>query len=129
MYADYNFYAGCYSAGREPTVPPESFVFWERQAEIEIDRYTFGRMRGSESTPCEVMECTCALAELLYTAETVNAQAVHNGGGVLASFSNDGQSGTYDFSQSVYTEKGKQSKVREIIYRYLGGTGLLYAGV
>ena len=32
-------------------------------------------------------------------------------------------------SQSTFTEEGKAKKTREIVYRYLGNTGLLYAGV
>ncbi len=50
-------------------------------------------------------------------------------GGVLQSYSNDGESGTFDLSQSIFTEEGKARKTKEIIYRYLGDTGLLYQGV
>ena len=51
------------------------------------------------------------------------------GGGLLSSYSNDGESGTFDLSQSSYTEEGKSKKEREIIYKYLGNTGLLYRGM
>ena len=67
-------------------------------------------------------------AELLYQADKSTQQAAEQGG-VLQSYSNDGESGTFDLSQSTFTEEGKQKKTKEIIYRYLGNTGLLYSGV
>ena len=51
------------------------------------------------------------------------------GAGLLESYNNDGESGTFDLSRSVYTEEGKARKIGEIIYRYLSFTGLMYAGV
>ena len=54
---------------------------------------------------------------------------MEQGGGILSSYSNDGQSGTFDLSQSPYTEEGKKRKTQEIIYKYLGNTGLLYRGM
>lgn len=50
-------------------------------------------------------------------------------GGPLQSYSNDGESGTFALAESIYTESGKQKKIREIIRRHLSDTGLLYAGV
>ena len=76
----------------------------------------------------DVRDCTCELAELLYQADQVAQQSVEQGG-VLQSYSNDGESGTFDLSQSIYTEPGKKKKAREIINRCLGNTGLLYRGV
>ena len=73
-------------------------------------------------------DCTCELAELLYQADKSAQQAAEQGG-VLQSYSNDGESETFDVSQSTFTEEGKAKKTREIVYRYLGNTGLLYAGV
>lgn len=69
----------------------------------------------------------CAVADHLYKADQLN-----QGGqapGVMASYSNDGESATYNVSGSVYTESGSKKKVRSLIYQYLGNTGLLYAGV
>ena len=76
----------------------------------------------------DVKDCACELVELLYQADKNTQQAAEQGG-VLQSYSNDGESGTFDLSQSIFTEEGKQKKVKEIIYRYLGNTGLLYQGV
>lgn len=64
----------------------------------------------------------------MYEADKSAQQALEQGG-VLQSYSNDGESGTFDLSQSVFTEEGKRKKAREIIHRYLGHTGLLYRGI
>ncbi len=128
-YADYAFYASGYLLGKSPAVPEPEFVFWEKQAEREIDRLTFGRLRRGASVTDEVRECVCAVAELLYKAHSVSEQAYQEGAaGVLTSYSNDGQSGTYDVSQSIYTESGKKAEMNRLVQLYLGGTDLLYAG-
>lgn len=131
MYTDHEYYTGGYLLGREPTIPGEMFLFWEKQAGKEIDKHTFGRLRGHpELVTDDVKDCACELAELLYQADTVSQQALQQGGaGLLSSYSNDGESGTFDLSQSAYTEEGGARKTREIIYKHLACTGLLYAGV
>lgn len=131
MYADYSDYEREYLLGRSPAIPDEVFPYWEKQARSEVDRYTFDRLNGHpELVSDKVKDCTCELAELLYQADSTAQQALQQGGaGPLASYSNDGESGTFDLSQSNYTESGKQAKIREIIHRHLGNTGLLYAGV
>lgn len=130
-YVDYTYYISEYLLGRSPAVPESEFLFWEKQARTEIDRFTFGRVAADQTlATVPVKDCCCELAELLYHADQIAQQSAQSGGaGPLSSYSNDGQSGTFDLSQSVYTESGKREKVREIIYRYLAHTGLLYAGV
>lgn len=131
LYVDYEYYVSGYLLGREPAVPEKVFSYWEKQARSEIDKRTFGRIKADETLVSDqVKDCCCEIAELLYQADSVVQQSLQEGApGPLASFSNDGQSGTFDLSQSTYTESGKSGKVREIIYRYLGNTGLLYAGI
>lgn len=130
MYADFSDYEK-YSEKKEPLIPGDSWTNWERQAEGEIDKRTMGRLKTNPALVTEaVKNCTCELAELLYQANEFSEQARQQGGaGPLTSYSNDGESGTFDLSQSVYTEDGKAGKIKEIIYRYLAFTGLLYAGV
>lgn len=129
-YADYEYYVSEYLSGQPPTVPGESFAFWEKRAAGEIDCRTFNRLRNKNVVPEEVKECTCAITELLYKANSVSEMALKDGiTGVLTSYSNDGESGSYDVSQSIYTESGKKAEIRRLITLYLGNTGLLYAGV
>lgn len=130
MYASLSDYES-YSGKKEPLIPGGSWTYWERRAEGEIDKRTMGRLKTDPMLVTEaVKKCTCEIAELLYQANEFSEQARQQGGaGPLSSYSNDGESGTFDLSQSVYTEDGKDRKVKEIIYRYLAFSGLLYAGV
>ena len=129
MYADYGYYTDGYLLGRSPAVPEAVFPYWEKQAERVLNQYTFSRLASNFGLITDdVKDCTCELAELLYQADRTSQQASEQGG-FLTSFSNDGESGTFDLSQSNFTEEGKARKTKEIIYRYLGNTGLLYQGV
>lgn len=129
MYASYNYYESGYLMGRDSRLSEDEFPFWEKQAERVLNQYTFSRLVSNFGLITdEVKDCTCELAELLYQADKSAQQAAEQGG-ILQSYSNDGESGTFDVSQSTFTEEGKAKKTREIVYRYLGNTGLLYAGV
>lgn len=131
MYVDYDYYVTGYLMGKAPEVPGELFPYWEKQARNQIDRYTHERISTDLNLVSEkVKDCSCELAEFLYQADSVVQQGIEEGAaGPVASYSNDGQSASFDLSRSAYTEEGKAKKVKEIIYRYLSNTGLLYAGV
>lgn len=125
-YADYKYYTDSYLLGRQPTIPETTFRYYEKQAEKEIDRVTFNRIRRMKETQEEVKDCACDVAELLYKAEQYGGS---DAPGPLASYGNDGETGTYDLSRSAYTEEGKRKKIREIIEKHLGNIGLMYLGV
>lgn len=128
MFATYKFYTSEYLMGRSPSVPEAEYAFWESEAESEVNRRTFGRLQRDKKLITDpVKKCTCAITELLYKADKLDLQ---NGGtGPLASYSNDGESGSFDLSESIYTESGKKAKIADICNRYLGRSGLLYPGV
>ena len=130
-YADYSYYETGYLLGRSPVVSEEDFPFWEKQAEKELDKYTFVRLRADESLVSDdVKDCACAITELLYKADKASyAEDSHGLAGPLVSWSNDGESGSVDLSNSVYTATGKQAEIRRLVFLYLGNTGLLYQGV
>lgn len=129
-YADYSFYESSYLLRKSPTVPDVEFLFWEREARRHIDAATFDRIHKLTVIPEEVKECTCAITEFLYKAYTLSEANTQSGlAGPLVSWNNDGNSGSVDISQSVYTESGKKAEIRRLLYLYLGNTGLLYAGV
>lgn len=130
MYADYNYYLNEYLLGKARAVPEEVFLYWEREARAQVDLYTFGRVRVMPEPPEEVKLCTCAVAEVLYKADKAKAEQQESGlAGPLASWSNDGQSGTVDLSNSTLTETGKTKEVRRLIAQYLCNTGLMYRGL
>ena len=130
-YADYSYYETGYLLGRSPVVSEEDFPFLEKQAEKEMDKYTFGRLRADESLVSnDVKDCACAITELLYKADKASYAADSNGlAGPLVSWSNDGESGSVDLSNSVYTVTGKQAEIRRLVFLYLGNSVLLYRGV
>lgn len=131
MYADCAYYNTKYLLWKTPAVPEEVFPYWEKQARMELDALTYGRLQVNPSLVSEnVKDCTCAIAELLYKADSLSEQAFQEGAaGPLSSYSNDGESGTFALDQSVYTESGKKAEIQRLAYKYLGRTGLLYAGV
>ena len=98
--------------GAEP-VPEKEFGFYSEKAERIIDDLTFGRSR--EETDRE---------EVLYAQTELIQYLFENQGkrGVISE-SNDGLSLTYE---SGYRET---SEARAIVKQWLGGTGLMYAGV
>ena len=129
-YVDYTYYSGAYLAGAEPLIPEADFPHWEKQAELEIDALTRGRIASLGATPDKVKDCTCAVAELLYKADAQEQGYITQGlSGPVTSWSNDGQSGTVDLGQSTYTQAGKQKEVLRLCRLYLGPLGLMYAGV
>ena len=129
MYTSYNYYESGYLMGRDSRLSEDEFPFWEKQAERVLNQYTFSRLVSNFGLITdEVKDCACELAELLYQADKSTQQAAEQGG-VLQSYSNDGESGTFDLSKSIFPAEGNQQKVKELIYRYLGNTGLLYQGV
>lgn len=125
MNVTYEYYAESYLLGKEAEIPEKIFPYYEKQARTEIDRMTFDRIKNMSEIPEEVKECVCDVAELLFKAEQYCGDAP----GPLSSYGNDGETGTYDLSRSIYTEEGKRKKVREIIRKHLANTGLMYAGV
>lgn len=127
MYADYSYYVSEYLLGRTPAVPEADFPYWEKQAGKEIDRHTFGRLKADTGrVTVDVQDCACAVTELLYKAD-VAAQAADTDGlsGPLVSWSNDGDSGSVDLRQSIYTVDGRRKEIVRLMYLYLEGTGLL----
>lgn len=130
-YADYPYYINGYLIGKSPSVPEEAFPFWEKQAEKELDRVTFGRLKADHGLVSDdVKDCACAIAELLYKSDSLSRSASERGlAGPLQSWSNDGESGSVNLDQSTYTESGKQAEFFRLARLYLGNTGLLYQGV
>lgn len=134
MYADYCYYLDRYLANREPSIDEKDFYYWERQAERELNHVTFDRIRKDPSLVNEdVMDCICELTEYLFNQANY-VQKVSSDGGVmgnLVSYSNDGESASYDISgqKEMYSEQVRQSKIYNIINKYLSRTGLLYRGL
>lgn len=132
MYADYQYYTCNFLHGHNPVVSNEKdFAFYEMIAEKEINNRTFGRIINNPNLlNDDVKNCACAVTEFLFKCSNLDEINFKNGGGQLVSYSNDGDSGSYDMSQSVYaSEQSRQNKINNLVSFYLSGTGLLYRGV
>ena len=121
-YANYSFYTDEYLSGRAAAVTSADFSFYANNASKIIDRYTFSHV-DPDNVPEEVKMCCCELAELAYKSENSKA-AVKNG---IASESVQGWSQSYESSDS--RRLSLRSAQRDCIFKWLSGTGLLYAGV
>ncbi|WP_418539810.1 hypothetical protein [Massilistercora timonensis] len=132
MYADYKYYTDTYLAGRDPVIVKETdFNFFERSAEKEVNNRTYGRIqKRPDLITDDVKNCVCALTEFLFKCDTLDESSFQNGGGRLVSYSNDGDSGSFDLSQSDFvSDQARQKKISGLVSFYLSGTGLLYRGV
>lgn len=127
-YADYGYYMSSFSE-REGSLSEGEFLRFERMAELELDQATMGRVSRLKELPSQVKDCACAIAEVLGNAARLSHDYTGQGlAGPLASWSNDGQSGSVDLTQSRYTESGVRKEIRRLCRLYLARTGLLYAG-
>jgi hypothetical protein len=122
VYADLDFYESEYLAGRSAAVTAADFAYYAQSASKVIDTYTFGNI-NPDNVPEEVRMCCCELTEILYKIDTSQAE---NKQGV-ASESVQGWSQSYESSQA--RQQAAQSSQRDIIRKWLSGTGLLYSGV
>jgi len=120
-------------AGSTAVMTAEQFPFYETKAERELARHTFGQLSSvvivddvatitiddvvTTLVLADIKNCICEIAEYLFQAEQAQASG-------MTSFSNDGQSGSYDVSRFA----GK-NEIRSIAKIYLFGTVLLRAGV
>ena len=118
-YVDYTYYTGTYGGS---TIPTTAFTKYENKAERKVNADTFGEIIEAETYMDDVKKCTCEVAEEFYIFE--NAKS--DNGMVLKSFSNDGESGTFD--ESFMTEDAVSKRIGKIVKEWLVNTGLLYRG-
>lgn len=119
LYADYPFYVVEYLRGKEAVIDTASFDFYIRKASQEIKRYTFENIR--DEVPECVKMCCCELAEKLCTADK---NVEHSG---KASESVGAWSVSYESAEQ--TKQALKKDIKAIVYSWLSGTGLLFAGV
>lgn len=123
MYADYAFYLAGFLHRGTGRIPEEEFDGYSDRASAEMDYRTMGRIRGALAESDAVKKCCCELAETLYQYDQV---AASGGGAPLASWSNDGESGSYDLSATDLTPEGHARRLSGICRKYLIRLGVLY---
>jgi len=121
-YADIEFYMTEYLCGKEPVIGEDPFDFYARSATAEIRTFTGSNINENSHIPECVKMCCCELAELIFKDEKT---AVQTEG--VSSESVGGWSKSYESGQS--REESRSCKIRQTVYKWLGGTGLLFRGV
>lgn len=122
MYADYGYYLAGYSHKDSGLIPENMFPFYSLKASVRMDYLTWGRITSALAERDEVKSCCCAMAEAIYRYDLARK---NESGAVVASWSNDGESGSYDLQGSDLTEEGHKRKIGEISREYLLRLGLL----
>lgn len=120
---DITYYMGTFRNGSAAVIGDSEFPFYAKKAERELGRQTFGRLSTAAITD-EIRDCICEIAEYMFQCEQAYSSA-H--GGVLTSYSNDGDSGNID--KSMFAEENRPKKIRAIVKSYLAGSDLLQGGV
>lgn len=110
VYATKEFYQESYLLGRKPKLPLSEFEYWEQSARRYVDEFTFNRITEDvlATYSQQIGQCTCELAEFLYTNEGYENKQSES---IL------GRSASYRVG-TEYT----------ILRRHLGMTGLMYRG-
>lgn len=120
-YADKDFYTTQYLCGKEAVINTASFDFYARQATQEIKKFA-GWNIDEADIPEAVKLCCCELAEMIFNAEKQQNQSAGKASETVGSWS-------VSYSDQSATLRSCKDKIKEIVFKWLTGTGLLYAGV
>ncbi|MBR5216212.1 MAG: hypothetical protein IKV80_08340 [Bacteroidales bacterium] len=121
-YAGFSYYHDEY--GGAIISSDDEWAAYERKARRLVDMYTFGRLANKEEQVDIVKDCICEVAEAI---KIFDDTAFENGGGVIASQSNDGVTIAYDSLSMSFESQNK--KLYGIIYSHLANSGLMYRGM
>lgn len=121
VFADYNFYANKYLMGRKAAVSAADFSTFARKATQKIKLYTGNNVDENNIPEC-VQMCCCEIAELFCK----EVKFTENNQGV-ASESVQGWSKSYESTES--RNQATDKAIKNIVYEWLSGTGLLYRGI
>lgn len=111
------------------TLDETPFTILELEARQNINKYTFGRLKGLETQANEVKVCEFKLINLLETYSSYESQNKS-----IASENTDGYSITYN-ATTEDVSKAKTNEIKSIVETYLAeckledGTPYLYKGV
>ena len=120
-YANKDFYTTQYLCGKEAVINTASFDFYARQATQEIKKFA-GWNIDEADIPEAVKFCCCELAEMIFNAEKQQNQSAGKASETVGSWS-------VSYSDQSVNLQSCKDKTKEIVFKWLTGTGLLYAGV
>ena len=120
-YADENFYTQSYLCGKEAVINT-AFDFYSRKASTVI-RTFIGNNIDENNIPECVRMCCCEVAESFFRYEKLLSG---NTTGMTSQHIGD-LSVNYESAENL--RKSQSDEIRQTVYRWLSGTGLLYRGV
>lgn len=120
IYADEKFYKEAYLCGKSAVINSD-YEYFFREASLIINQYTSGNI-DPENVPQAVKLCCCELAESIFSRDRILSK--NNG---ISSESVGGWSVNYASSSDINSEFKKT--VKNIIFKWLADTDLLYRGV
>lgn len=112
----YDFYIEDFFGNK---IPGESFSKFEFKAKMNLDSFTYHRLKEAVLTD-EIGFCICEMADYLYDEDS---KIKGNG---VSSESTDGHSVTYQNEKETSTV---DKELYKIACKYLGDTALMYRGV
>lgn len=120
-YIDYDYYTNEYCHGEEIKVTASVFPKYLKKAQSIVDLHTSGQLKDADEIPECVKNCCCELIESEYHTD----ELVDNSNGI-SSEKIKNYSVNYESTGSLETTR--EQKAKQIVYKWLSGTGLLYRG-
>ena len=120
-YADETFYTESYLCGKEAVITT-AFDFYSRKASTVIRTFTGNNIDENNIPECVKM-CCCEVAESFCRYEKL---LNGNTTGMTSQHIGD-LSVNYESAENL--RKSQSDEIRQTVYRWLSGTGLLYRGV
>jgi len=121
IYATEDFYKTEYLHGKNPAINT-GFLFYAMQASQVMDTFTFSRLHDLSVLPEVAAYCCCELAESLCMDQKQREESGGKTSERIGSYS-------VSFAAAADRESSSKAKQREIVFRWLGDTGLCYKGV
>lgn len=123
IYADSEYYQETYQGTESVT----DSLF--REASQMIDLYTFNRI-DADDIPDDVKMCCCELSETLLKYNALEDSLFSSDGKIVSSKVGDlSENYAYNTPNLGDLNRRKVRDLRDVIYRWLTDTGLLYRGV
>ncbi len=120
-YTTFEYYSNEYCGGK-PVVIATDFPKLLLNAQSIIDMYTFNRIRELSTVLDDIQYCCCELIERINSYES---RLKENPSGITSEKIKN-YSVSYESSENM--KKKFEDDTRNIVYKWLGRTGLLYRG-
>ena len=130
MYADYEYYKENFACLNPYEIDEQKYNALGIRATAYIDSMTMNRLKTLDEIPECVKNAYCAVIDVLAMAQYAR-EYIANGEGDISSEKTGEESVNYSYarlSKQAGSAVSLDSQLRNAVYQYLSGTGLLYRG-